>query len=614
MSNPAPSSAPQPHGAVRLQAERAVREMKQALESEYHEYRNKAHVERIPLSRGDSRPDWGERVYSFRKIRPMMLPGGPGAAFSVVFEDGHETQAALLRQSPDGLVLRLLEPPSDPTPPGSIYWDPAWIIRRLGDYVSPLDANPVTLSALGLQPLRPRLTQAPVLPHEELDQEQSHVLSFAVDGPYTAVVGPPGTGKTRLVAHTISELRARGESVLVVTPSNRTADLIVMRILPLVEQFGSTLGSIVRLGTVQTPELIDLASQPERLSSAQPVHIVDGSDADAANRAIKGADVLITTLPRTWTTGGLGKRFDAVLVDEASMALMPAVVAALGHARERGIVIGDPCQLGPIVHSRSPLSDQWLRRCAFDFTDRGRAAPVVALRTQYRMSPGIADLVSTLSYRGLLRTAPEVSTRPSVACTLGASEMFLVDTSALSHRGATLESPAHARVAAALADLLRPLDSGQPPGSVALISRFRRQVALTRRAIGENSHYPSSAVASTVHSFQGSEADAVVFDLCASPGSYLGDYLVDSDTRSDGGRLLTVALSRARARLAVIANVDLLTRSDAIPDSAASRRMLRLLLDRATVISAHDILAMHRASWPDRGGAGHPSAGPHRVW
>ncbi|HSW50962.1 MAG TPA: AAA domain-containing protein [Bryobacteraceae bacterium] len=523
-----------------------------------------------------------------------MLPARPGDALRVVFEDGHESAATLLRQSAKRLVLRLMHAPGDPTPPGSIYWDPGWIVRRLGEHVSVLDLTPVTLSALGHQPLHPRLTQLPVLAHDALDAEQSRILSFAVDGPYTAVVGPPGTGKTRLVAHTILELRARGESVLVVTPSNRTADLIVMRLLPFAEDLGSMLGNVVRLGTVQAPELVELASQPERLWSEPRIHIVDGSDADAANKAIKRADVLITTLPRTWTTGGFDRRFDSVLVDEASMALVPAVVAAFGHAAERGIVYGDPCQLGPIVHSRSPLSDRWLRRCVFDLSDRGRAAPVVALRTQYRMRPSIADLVSDLSYRGMVRTSPEVLTRPFAPSTLGDDEMFLVDTSALSG-GGTLENPAHAHVAAALADLLRPLDSEERTGSVALISRFRRQVSITRRAIRENCRHPSSAVASTVHSFQGSEADAVVFDLCASPGSYLGDYLVDAHVRSDGGRLLTVALSRARERLAVIANVGFLTRSRTIPESAASRRMLRLLLDRATVIPAREVLALHRS-------------------
>ena len=568
--------------------------MRQALRAEHHEYRNEAHIERIVLSRGTSISDWGERAYSFRKTRPLMLPGRPGTAFTVVFEGGGETPARLLRQSKNGLVLRLLTPPCDPTPPASIYWDPAWIVRRLSTYVSVLDLNPVTLSALGLRPVLPRLAQPSVLPHEALDQDQSRVLRYALEGPYTAIVGPPGTGKSRLVAHMILELRARGNSVLVVTPSNVTADLIAMRILPFAGS-ESVLGNVVRLGTVQTPVLAALANQPATLGSAPTIHIADGSDADAADRAIKAADVLITALPRTWTTGGLRRRFDVAIADEASMALIPAVIAAFGHATRQGIVVGDPCQLGPIVHSRSPLSDRWLRRCVFDLADRGRAAPVVALRTQYRMRPGIADLVSTLSYRHLLRSAPEVLARPFAPCALGEDEMFLVDTSALSHGGATLENPAHAYVAAALADLLRPLDSEEPTGSVALISRFRRQVALTRRAIREGCHYPSSAVASTVHSFQGSEADAVVVDLCASPGSYLGDYLVDAHTRSDGGRLLTVALSRARDRLAVIANVDFLTHSRAIPESAASRRMLRLLLDRATVIPAREVLALHRS-------------------
>jgi superfamily I DNA and/or RNA helicase len=57
--------------------------------------------------------------------------------------------------------------------------------------------------------------------------------------------------------------------------------------------------------------------------------------------------------------------------------------------------------------------------------------------------------------------------------------------------------------------------------------------------------------AGTVHQFQGSEADAVVFDLVDGPGRHKLGLLLRGDT---GTRLLNVAISRARAKLVVVAD------------------------------------------------------------
>jgi hypothetical protein len=81
----------------------------------------------------------------------------------------------------------------------------------------------------------------------------------------------------------------------------------------------------------------------------------------------------------------------------------------------------------------------------------------------------------------------------------------------------------------------------------------------------------------------------VIVDLIPGSQDFLGDYLTDSEPTDDGARVLTVAVSRARERLVVVANVRLLT--SRLPPRAQARRLIELLQARATVIPASDVLA-----------------------
>lgn len=93
--------------------------------------------------------------------------------------------------------------------------------------------------------------------------------------------------------------------------------------------------------------------------------------------------------------------------------------------------------------------------------------------------------------------------------------------------------------------------------SIAIISPYRAQVRLLRRWIREERRADTTPLrmvvleAGTVHQFQGSDADVVIFDLVDGEGRPGLGRLLRDDT---GMRLVNVAITRAKGKLIVIAD------------------------------------------------------------
>jgi superfamily I DNA and/or RNA helicase len=98
-----------------------------------------------------------------------------------------------------------------------------------------------------------------------------------------------------------------------------------------------------------------------------------------------------------------------VILDEASMAPIPALWVVAGLAEANVIVVGDFMQLPPIKHSEHPLAEQWLGQDIFRVSgvqgawESGEPQEnLVQLQVQYRMDPKISAIPNTLVYAGSL--------------------------------------------------------------------------------------------------------------------------------------------------------------------------------------------------------------------
>jgi hypothetical protein len=449
--------------------------------------------------------------------------------------------------------------------------------------------------------------------------------------------GPPGTGKTANIAQVVRTLVAMGERVLVLAHANVAVDVAMLRVADsFVGSHELSEGKILRIGVPQLAEMAsrneilpeeivarkwpDLAKQKRNLESQRHDRLkllkqeltaekrtALGGELDsirkelaairealrnAVDTLIKEARVIGATLSRMSIDDSVwGWKPDAVIVDETSMASFPWVLAGGLRSRRRLLLFGDFRQLPPICLATSSSARRWLAKDAFEISgiraqveQSPAESPVTLLDTQYRMAEPIAALVSRFAYDGRLKsdqTTLESTRKLSEVEPWRGAAVILVDTSELLVSCArepvvgsySRFNPLHALLASTLADNAR----RDGCGTVALISPYRAQARLL--AAASMIDYPG-ITAATVHRFQGSERDLVIFDLADSAPQSGASQLTgrESDTAF---RLLNVAISRARGKLVVLADVKFIRERHA--RTSPARTILRLLQEKSRV-------------------------------
>lgn len=170
------------------------------------------------------------------------------------------------------------------------------------------------------------------------------------------------------------------------------------------------------------PEEFFLVHQSlERLGGRREVeeHVAQAASVNERSE-FRSRSLIAATLAKVCTSELFRQRtFDAVVVDEASMASLPTLLVLASHAATRIIVAGDPMQLPPISVASREESREFMEQDVFTFVS-GAATPADLFRwhdrhpdrtaffeIQYRMRDRLARVISEVFYEGRLRSAPE---------------------------------------------------------------------------------------------------------------------------------------------------------------------------------------------------------------
>jgi DNA replication ATP-dependent helicase Dna2 len=383
------------------------------------------------------------------------------------------------------------------------------------------------------------------------DQEAAIRSALACDT-YHLIHGPPGTGKTRLLARLIRLCLDRGERVLVACPTNVALDGLLISCMDL----GVT--EFLRVGrrSSVSGRFLDAL---ERLGSPPTLlHDLAASDMDLAafRKRVKNTRLVGAT---AYQCAGhpifLRQRFDRVIIDEAGQLDEPSTLAPLSLAR-RFVLGGDHLQLPPIVqtiasNNRSEegpgLEQSLFERLVLTAPDRR----ISRLRMQYRMNQEVQDIPSRLFYDGALFPSPEAKVR-KLSIERGVSSdsevneilnpqlpVLFVDVEGPSSGQAR---PEEADVACRIVEGL--LTGGVPSHEVGIITPYRAQQALIRKRL-EQGNGTSALSVDTVDRFQGGEREVIILSLSRSDG--VTSFLADS-------KRLNVSLSRARSKLILLGN------------------------------------------------------------
>lgn len=597
-------------------------------------------------------------IYSFTADAELRFPDG---SFVKVTYHDQECEGQIISIDGFDLVIALDQSYGDQIPTATLSASPWMLLRELQrrleemagqrqPLVEQVVLNTGTQRVPDIKQATDLLDRAVVHDNALLNANihQRQAIAQILTNHISFVWGPPGTGKTKTLGMTVAALVESGQSVLVVAHSNVAVDVAMLSVAQYLHHSPTyRTGSILRYGV---PALADLDRFPllyvkgvlrekhrtfiERLEaldaerrrltklSRDPELEVGKREAikdalakvkqdlgplqtelrEKERELLSWASVVGCTLSKAALAPEIYQRqFDAVLLDEASMAYIPQCVFVTNLAKQRVAFFGDFRQLPPVSQADTDYARRWLQRDIFDHAgliervQRNQRDPrLVLLATQYRMHPEISATINQLFYAGLLRdgpaveqaTTPIVRRNPNKGHALALYDLKLLSAFCLSeHEAFSRFNPVSALVAVHLAHHL--LQKGNL--RVGIITPYNAQSRLIRRLVQDVGLPGERVPVATVHRFQGSECDAVIFDIVEGPPKTKAGRLIVGGTQSTAMRLANVAISRARGKFIGLVHHAYLHEQLAPADS------FRQLIDHiATRIKPKLV------GWPDR--------------
>lgn len=490
--------------------------------------------------------------------------------------------------------------------PAELTIDRGFLLQQLANSLETLEEFPPLVDALWSQQSSNAIVADP---SSARVAEQLGTLAL----PWTRFLwGPPGGGKTFALTRFVQQLLVSEPNtrILLVAPSNLAVDVALEQLLEHCESSGLNRlveeRKLLRFGYPRKQQIVErqellgpadldvYSSQVTKLSRQISRAEREGAPDEeiAALRAefleaqeqlknrvyehVKQSRVVATTTTLAYLgSSPISKlQWNTVLVDEVTM-VPPAMCVFLGSlATDRFLLAGDPRQLGPVYErsSRSSADDfRWMGRDVFEATEvtegtgKGRAiaendSRLVRITAQRRCTADIWQKVRHL-YPRVQSRVNEAALQKLRQLPPGTGKgVVLLDTGKCGSLATceriqgSWQNEFTAELALEVASVLSAEAEPDNP-SIAIIAPYRAQIRQLRRWIKQENSRPSSAYQSvevgTVHQFQGSQADIVIFDVVDGVGRSGLGALLRGDT---GIRLVTVAATRARAKLIILAD------------------------------------------------------------
>lgn len=433
-------------------------------------------------------------------------------------------------------------------------------------------------------------------PSRPLNPEQQAAVAFALSAQDFALVhGPPGTGKSHVLAEVAVQAAAKGQRILCTAASNAAVDHLLELCVDAglrAVRVGHPARVAAHLVQHTLDERVEASADREvaralfdeayalmgyarkqrsqgrsrdRFANARAARtdaraMLDEARAlerKAVAHELDSAQVICCTLATALGERIAALRFDLALVDEATQATEPLSYAAFLRA-PRVVLAGDPHQLAPTVLSRA-AQEQGLGVSLFERLLKLHGEETKRLlKEQHRMPEALMRFVSREVYGGALRAHPSVA-QQSLEGMLGAAAdappLLLLDTAgrgldeSVAPGSQSLRNEGEAQLVVRRAREL--LAAGLGAKQLAVITPYRAQAAL----IGELLADVEALEVDTVDAFQGREKDAVLVSLVRSSSEGSLGFLLDL-------RRANVAFTRARRHLFVVGDFATLSGHD----------------------------------------------------
>ncbi|MDQ0201382.1 AAA domain-containing protein [Neobacillus ginsengisoli] len=577
-----------------------IKEWQQALQNEIIHLK-KYGSNKFLLSNGRLLSSEGSFTYYFDTVAPVRIPVGS----SIKLEWGGSRQNGRVLSSEDqGVMLAMEQSFGELIREAYLYHDPWELLEQLIQRFDEIKKSKQ-------KRLRVKKLMDPSMPSKHpIDKIKSNIHELVLRSKYnpvTFVWGPPGTGKTYTLARVAANKYFHENRVLILSHSNQAVDVILSEISTFIKKKNRFQeGDVLRYGfnsgdtlavseAVTTGQLLqkhdphlaedrqmlinerrklkhDLARSFSKRDSNRLLELetqiarVLEKIRQKEIQFVKDAFVVGTTLAKAAGDAAIyEKEFDIVIVDEASMAYVPqaAFAATLG---KRIIICGDFKQLPPIASSRDPLVTRWLKEDIFhragvvEWVKEGKLHPhLFLLKEQRRMHPDISAFTNHYIYHSLVGDHESVQkSRNKIVeqAPFPKQAAVLVDTS---------YTGAHCMNERASNSRLNPwqmllsfqvIHESYMGGarSIGYVTPYRAQANLMElllEDVYEKERSSADIIAATVHRFQGSERDVMIFDTVDSEPQERSGMLL---TGKDSERLINVAITRTKGKFVHISN------------------------------------------------------------
>ncbi|MCB8975827.1 MAG: AAA family ATPase [Ardenticatenaceae bacterium] len=487
--------------------------------------------------------------------------------------------------------------------PARLVIDRAFLLHQLAESLGELTEIP----PLGRSILEP--DRQAIFPVSHANSAVVGEMLASLKTPWTRFLwGPPGAGKTFGLARLMLRLIERNpqERILLVAPSNLAVDVAFLQFVKqlathpkrhlLLERrilrFGyprktEILSQSHLLGSKENEavsqqiarkgkELRDAAARefPEQEQAILRAELLDLQEGlkNSVLEHVANCQIVATTTAQAYSSKSpiTAQQWDTVLVDEVTMVPSAICLYLSSLARKRFLLAGDPRQLGPIFEAKRDIAQEvelWMGRDVFDFahlsSGEGEKRRIevgdnrlARITSQRRCAPDVWQPIAKL-YTDVESNVEEARLRPLHMAQPGNGRgIVLIDVgreqdetycepiqkSWGNQTTAQLSVNVAQQIASQFADSMQP--------SIAIITPYRAQYRMIKQLLRDQ-ELKQKVEVGTIHQFQGSEADAVIFDMVDGPGrTKLGQLLV-GDT---GLRLVNVAISRAREKFILLAN------------------------------------------------------------
>ena len=257
----------------------------------------------------------------------------------------------------------------------------------------------------------------------KLNHSQKEGIEKAINSPLFLIQGPPGTGKTVTSAAIVYHLaKLDVGKVLVCAPSNIAADQLSEKI----EKIGLKVVRVCaksRESISTRVEHLSLHNQMRKLEGKKEYkkffemlktkeeegNVLSNKDHEkykklkkkAEEEIINSCQVVVTTCISSFDKRLNNFRFPIVLIDEATQACESECILPLLHGANHAIIVGDHCQLGPVVLCKN-AAKAGLKMSLFERLVKLKIKPHM-LQVQYRMHPKLSEFPSNTFYDGNLQ-------------------------------------------------------------------------------------------------------------------------------------------------------------------------------------------------------------------